>query len=120
MFQVTCVLSREPIMAHGLDWTRMGAAPGIAGNRAPEVEGVFLCLDESDVGFFLHINNTGGPVVQAVDDIDRRQLIRTGSASVTCRRESRAASCPARSRCTAVGSLFGARLRARPFAVVQR
>ena len=72
------VLNRDSIMAHGLDWTRMGAAPGIAASEAPKEDGVFLCLHESD--FFLHINNTGGPVdVWAVNDIDKRQLITTGS-----------------------------------------
>ncbi len=57
-------------MRHGLDWTRMAAAPGIAGSREAEEEGVFLCRDESEVSFFARINNTGGPVhVWAVDEI---------------------------------------------------
>lgn len=67
-------------MRHGLDWTRMGVAPGIAGSRGPEEEGVFLCLDESEAGFFVRMNNTGGPVdVWAVEGIDEQQLIATGS-----------------------------------------
>jgi hypothetical protein len=28
----------------------------------PEEEGVFLCRDEFEAGFFVQINNTGGPV----------------------------------------------------------
>jgi hypothetical protein len=80
LFHVTSVLNRDSIMSHGLDWTLMGAASGIAGSRGPEEEGVFLCRDEFDAGFFVRLNNTGGPVdVWAVDEIDEQQLITTGS-----------------------------------------
>ena len=34
LFHVSSALNRESILAHGLDWTRMGAAPGIAGSPA--------------------------------------------------------------------------------------
>jgi hypothetical protein len=41
----------------------MGAAPGIAGSRKPEVEGCFVCMDGFEVRWFVEtINNTGGPV----------------------------------------------------------
>ncbi len=56
---VTSALNRGSILAHGLDWTRMGAAPGIAGSLVPEKEGVFLCRDEFEADFFVRINNTG-------------------------------------------------------------
>lgn len=80
MFHVSSVANRASILAHGLDWTRMGAAPGIAGSAAPEADGVFLCTDEFDAGFFVRINNTGGPVdLWAVDGIDERDLIESGS-----------------------------------------
>jgi hypothetical protein len=73
-------MNRESILAHGLDWTRMGAAPGIAGSAVPEEEGVFLCRDEFEVSFFVRINSTGGPVdVWAVADIDEQALIDAGS-----------------------------------------
>src|ERR1700757_3831478 len=62
LFHVSSAANRESILAYGLDWTRMGAAPGIAGSTAPEQEGVFLCRDEFEAGFFVRINNTGGPV----------------------------------------------------------
>lgn len=62
MFHVTSARNRTSIEAHGLDWARMGGAPGIAGSRAPEVEGVFLCPDRNTVEWFLRLNNTGGPV----------------------------------------------------------
>jgi hypothetical protein len=62
LFHVTSARNRESILAHGLDWTYMGAAPGIAGSSAPEEQGVFLCLNEFDVDFFVRMNNTGGPV----------------------------------------------------------
>ncbi|MFC8678876.1 hypothetical protein [Streptomyces sp. BK205] len=78
-FQVSSVLNRQSIARHGLDWTRMGAARGIAGSRRPEVEGIFVCRDE-DVSFFLQINNTGGPVdVWAVDDVDEESLLYNGN-----------------------------------------
>jgi hypothetical protein len=58
----------------------MGPARGIAGSHQPEAEGVFLCADQSDVDFCLHINNTGGPVdVWAVDGIDSHLMIDNGS-----------------------------------------
>jgi hypothetical protein len=80
LFHVTSALNRDSIRAHGLDWTRMAAARGIAGSSVPEEAGVFLCRDEFEAGFFVHMNNTGGPVdVWSVTDIDEQQLITTGS-----------------------------------------
>ena len=67
-------------MAHGLDWTRMAAAPGIAGSQVPEEDGVFVCRDEFDAEFFVRMNNTGGPVdVWAVEGIGEDQLVTSGS-----------------------------------------
>ncbi|WIM93231.1 hypothetical protein ACTOB_005203 [Actinoplanes oblitus] len=75
LFHVSSVLNRDSIRRHGLDWTRMGAARNIAGSRAPEVEGCFLC-DEATTTFFIRINNTGGPVdVWAVDGVGEEQLV---------------------------------------------
>src|SRR5260221_14485904 len=45
LFHLSSAADRDSILAHGLDWTRMGAAPGIAGSTAPEADGVFLCAD---------------------------------------------------------------------------
>jgi len=39
LFHVSSVANRDSILAYGLDWTRMGAAPGIAGSLAPEADG---------------------------------------------------------------------------------
>lgn len=76
LFHVTSVLNRKSIITHGLDWTRMGSAPGIAGSTAPEEQGIFLCRDDFEADFFVRINNTGGPVdVWAVDGIEEEQLI---------------------------------------------
>jgi hypothetical protein len=76
MFHVTSSLNRESIMAHGLDWQRMSAAPGIAGSREAEKEGCFLCLDDSETDWFVEMNNTGGPVdVWVVDGVDETELI---------------------------------------------
>ena len=70
-FHVTSSLNRSSIEANGLDWRLMAAAPGIAGSRAPEQEGCFLCLDDHEAYWFVSMNNTGGPVdVWAVDGID--------------------------------------------------
>ena len=79
LFHVSSLANRASILAHGLDWTLMGAAPGIAGSSAPEAEGVFLC-DEFEVGFFLSMNNTGGLVdVWAVAGVDERDLVESGN-----------------------------------------
>jgi hypothetical protein len=80
LYHVSSAANRDSILAHGLDWTRMGAACGIAGSTAPEVDGVFLCADEFEVGFFAEMNNTGGPIdVWAVNGIDERELIESGN-----------------------------------------
>jgi hypothetical protein len=80
LFHVTSAMNRESVLAHGLDWTRMGTAPGIAGSPAPEEEGVFLCRDDFEAGFFVRMNNTGGPVdVWAVTGVDEQRLVTTGS-----------------------------------------
>jgi|SRR5450631_3785561 hypothetical protein len=80
LFHVTSAMNRESILVHGLDWTRMGAASGIAGSPVPEEDGVFLCRDEFEAGFFVRMNNTGGPVdVWAVAGIDEERLVTTES-----------------------------------------
>jgi|SRR6266699_4360411 len=76
LFHVSSTANRDSILAHGLDCSRKGAAPGIAGSLAPEADGVFLCAGEFEAGFFVEMNNTGGPVdVRAVTGIDDRELI---------------------------------------------
>jgi hypothetical protein len=45
VFHGSSVANRESIAKHGLDWTRMGVAPGMAGSQKPEVEGCFVCID---------------------------------------------------------------------------
>jgi hypothetical protein len=80
MFHVTSPQNRESIQANGLDWRLMGAAQGIAGSRAPEQEGCFVCRSEHDVDFFVRMGNRRvGPVdVWAVDGIDQQDLIESG------------------------------------------
>ncbi|GAA4469143.1 hypothetical protein [Phytohabitans houttuyneae] len=76
LHHVTSVRNRESIRTYGLDWSRMGAARGIAGSRGPEVEGCFLCVDPHEVDWFIFLNNTGGPVdVWAVDGIEVGELL---------------------------------------------
>jgi hypothetical protein len=75
LFHVSSVRNRASIAEHGLDWTRMAAASGIAGSNRPEEEGAFLCRDEFEADFFVRLNNTGGPVdVWIVDEIDEALL----------------------------------------------
>jgi hypothetical protein len=72
---VSSVRNRDSISRFGLDWTRMGAAPGIAGSRRPEVEGVFLCAERWDADWFVRLNNTGGPVdIWAVEGVESSRL----------------------------------------------
>jgi hypothetical protein len=61
-YHVTSVLNRESVSRSGIDWQRLGAAPGIAGSRRPEQQGCFLVADESMVDWFVGLNNTGGAV----------------------------------------------------------
>lgn len=76
LLHVTSTRNRESITRYGLDWSLMGAAPGIAGSPVPEVEGTFLCRDESECDWFVRMNNTGGPVdVWAVDGVDEVDLV---------------------------------------------
>ncbi|MGW3137169.1 hypothetical protein [Streptomyces sp. NPDC001139] len=84
LFHVSSVLNRQSIAQHGLDWTRMGAARGIAGSRRPEVEGIFICRGEEEAEFFLGIiNNTGGPAdLWSVDGIDEGLLLDNGNGFV--------------------------------------
>jgi hypothetical protein len=52
LFHVTAVANRESISRHGLDWHRMGAAPGIAGSAEPELAAVFVCDSREEADFF--------------------------------------------------------------------
>ena len=58
MFHATASANRESVRLHGLDWRRMGAAPGIAGSTCPELPAVFVCDSRDDVSFFLGMART--------------------------------------------------------------
>lgn len=76
LFHVTSSLNRESIQAHGLDWSHMAAARGIAGSSVPEQAGCFLCLDEFEMEWFVKMNNTGGTVdVWAVEGVEPNDLV---------------------------------------------
>lgn len=51
MFHVSAVANRDSIEQHGLDWRRMGVAPGVAGGHTPELPGIFL--QESEDAHFI-------------------------------------------------------------------
>lgn len=52
-FHVTSSLNRASIEEHGLDWTRMSLAHGVAGVFIrPEEEGIFLCENEDEAEWF--------------------------------------------------------------------
>src|SRR5580692_9856031 len=83
LYHLTSAKNRDSISEHGLDWSRMSAAPGIAGSQRPEKEGCFVCTLRSgapgSIDSFIYMNNTGGPVdVWAVDGMDERRLLVTG------------------------------------------
>jgi hypothetical protein len=78
-FHVSSSLNRESILTCGLDWERMGAAPGLAGSRRPEQQGCFLCRDEWGAEWIVDMNNTDGPVdVWAVDGVAEDSLVESG------------------------------------------
>lgn len=80
MFHVTSAANRTSIDRHGLDWSRMSGARGIAGSRLPEVDGIFLSQDRFTAEFFVRMNNTGGPVdMWTVDDVDEVDLVQSDS-----------------------------------------
>jgi len=56
MFHATAAENRQSILRHGLDWRQIGTAPGIAGNREPELEAVFLCESHEEIGFFTRMS----------------------------------------------------------------
>ena len=62
MLHVTAAANRASIRRHGLDWRRMGAAPGIAGSSRPELPAVFVCDEPEDTTFFLNIARTPSDV----------------------------------------------------------
>ena len=73
---MTSSLNRESIKEHGLDWSLMAAARGIAGSSAPEQAGCFLCLNEFEMEWFVGMNNTGGTVdVWAVEGVEPNDLV---------------------------------------------
>ena len=79
LFHVTSVVNRDSIEAHGLDWSKMRDARGIAGSYHPEQEGCFVCFDEMDAQWFVRMNNTGGPVdVWAIEGLDESTLVVSG------------------------------------------
>jgi hypothetical protein len=57
-FHVSPAANRESIREFGLDWTRMGAAPGIAtGRYEPEEAGIYLARGDFDCDFFIGLCN---------------------------------------------------------------
>jgi len=79
-FHVTSVLNRDSIRTHGLDWSRMGVASGIAGSSYPEAEGIFLARDVHEADWFVGLNNTGGSVdVWQVRGVEATSLVESGN-----------------------------------------
>jgi hypothetical protein len=80
MYHVSSSRNRESIRTHGLDWSRMGEARGIAGSPVAEEAGCFLCRDDWEADYFVRMNNTGGPVdVWEVHGVDADDLIDAGA-----------------------------------------
>lgn len=55
---LSATVNRESILRHGLDWSRMAAARGIAGSRRPEIEASFLVWDRQQADFFIQMSRT--------------------------------------------------------------
>jgi len=55
VLHVTAAANRDSIRRHGLDWSRMSAAAGIAGSQKPELPAVFVCDDRFGASFFLQM-----------------------------------------------------------------
>lgn len=53
----TAVANRESIYRHGLDWNRMGRAPGLAGSTKPELPAIFVATDLGAVSYLLHMSH---------------------------------------------------------------
>lgn len=68
MSHVTAAVNRDSIRRHGLDWTRMGAATGVAGNTEPELPAIFLCDDDFDASFFLRMARQPSDVWEVLVD----------------------------------------------------
>jgi hypothetical protein len=58
-FHATRSENRESIRRFGLDWRRMGAAPGIAGSTEPEWAGLFLCSSIASARWFARMPRDG-------------------------------------------------------------
>ena len=80
LFHVSSSANRASILRRGLDVSQMTATKGIAGSMRPEAAGVFLCVEDWQVGYFIDMNNTGGTVdVWEVTGVSKSQLIDAGS-----------------------------------------
>jgi hypothetical protein len=62
-FHTTFAENRASIRAHGLDWRRF-VGSGIAGSRAPETDGVFLCSEMESAEFFAQMGRRRGREVE--------------------------------------------------------
>jgi hypothetical protein len=76
LFHVSPAANRNSIREHGLDWTRMGAAPGLAsGRHLPEEPLVYL---DEERGFSLWFRNHGQLMDVWEVRADGLDLVRTG------------------------------------------
>jgi hypothetical protein len=60
-YHATFAANRQSIQRNGLDWRLMNRQ-GIAGSRAPEWPGIFLCATRQDIEFFVMIGARRDPV----------------------------------------------------------
>jgi hypothetical protein len=83
-YHVTPSANRESIRRYGLDWTRMGAAPGIAsGLNVPEEPGSYLAR-ESEVDWFVEMCNHPERVDVWKVRASGLDLVLTGDGFVLC------------------------------------
>ncbi len=67
MFHASEAANRSSISVRGLDWRRMGAAPGIAGSLTPETDGIYFTATLDEARFFVHLRSDLMVDVRAIE-----------------------------------------------------
>jgi hypothetical protein len=86
LYHISPVATRESIHAHGLDWRRMGAAPGWAsGRNTPEEAATYFAKDVYEVRWFAEVRNHREAVDIWEVQVRGIDLVRTGDGWILTR-----------------------------------
>jgi hypothetical protein len=86
LYHVSPVGNRASIMEHGLDWRRMGPAPGLAsGRHVAEEPANYLARDLDEAGWFVSLCNHTEPVDIWEIEATGLDLVLTGDGWVLSR-----------------------------------